>query len=161
LGKAIARGTLSLIAPTETITATDTRRVIDGVEMVFRLAPDSEAPSEMLIWFPGFRVLDMAEDATHTMHNLYPLRGSEVRDARLWSRYISDALESFGPGTDILVGQHHWPTTGHDRVIAFMKQQRDMYKFINDQSIRLMNRGLRAGDIAESLHLPASLEREW
>ncbi len=161
LGKKVAGGTITLIAPTGTIDKTMEKRVIDGVEIVFQLAPGSEAPSEMLMYFPQFRVLDMAEDVTHNMHNLYTIRGSEVRDGNLWSRYISEAVETFGDKSDVIIAQHHWPVAGQARVVALMKKQRDMYKFINDQSLRLLNLGYTPGEIAETLHMPASLEQEW
>jgi alkyl sulfatase BDS1-like metallo-beta-lactamase superfamily hydrolase len=161
LGKRVAGGTVTLIAPTGTIDKTMEKRVIDGVEIVFQLAPGSEAPSEMLMYFPQFRVLDMAEDVTHNMHNLYTIRGSEVRDGNLWSRYISEAMEAFGDKSDVIIAQHHWPVAGQARVVALMKKQRDMYKFINDQSLRLLNLGYTPGEIAETLHMPASLEQEW
>jgi len=161
LGKRAAAGTITLIAPTGTIDKTMDKRVIDGVEIVFQLAPDSEAPSEMLMYFPQFRVLDMAEDVTHNMHNLYTIRGSEVRDGNRWSRYIGQAREAFGDKTDVIIAQHHWPVAGQARVISFMKKQRDMYKFINDQSLRLLNLGYTPGEIAETLRMPASLEQEW
>ena len=161
LGKKAAGGTVTLIAPTGTIDKTMEKRVIDGVEIIFQLAPGSEAPSEMLMYFPQFRVLDMAEDVTHNMHNLYTIRGSEVRDGNLWSRYISEAMETFGDKSDVIIAQHHWPVAGQARVVALMKKQRDMYKFINDQSLRLLNLGYTPGEIAETLHMPASLEQEW
>jgi alkyl sulfatase BDS1-like metallo-beta-lactamase superfamily hydrolase len=161
LGKSVARGTISLIAPTATIDKDMDRRVIDGVEIVFHLVPGSEAPAEMLMYFPQFRVLDMAEDVTHNMHNLYTIRGAEVRDGSLWSRYISDALEAFGDKSDIVIAQHHWPVAGQARVIDLLKKHRDLYKYINDQSLRLLNHGYTGAEIAEALHLPASLEQEW
>ncbi len=161
LGKALARGAITLIAPTGTIDRTMDRRVIDGVEIVFQLVPGSEAPAEMLMYFPQFRVLDMAEDMTHTMHNLYTIRGAEVRDGNLWSRYLSEALEAFGDRSDVVIAQHHWPVVGRDRVVDLLKKQRDLYKYINDQSLRLMNRGYTPAEIAETLRMPASLEREW
>ena len=161
LSKAIALGRTTLIAPTDTIARDMETRSIDGVEITFRQVPGSEAPAEMLLHFPQLRVLDMAEDVTHTMHNLYTLRGSEVRDGNLWSRYISDALETFGDRTDVVIAQHHWPVAGHDRVVALLKTQRDLYKFINDQSLRLVNQGLTPAEIAEKLRLPAGLQQEW
>jgi len=161
LGKAIALGRITLIAPTETIAKDMETRTIDGVEITFRQVPGSEAPAEMLLHFPQFRVLDMAEDVTHTMHNLYTIRGSEVRDGNLWSRYISEALETFGDNTEIVIAQHHWPVTGHDRVVALLKTQRDLYKFINDQSLHLVNQGFTPAEIAEKLKLPAGLQQEW
>ena len=161
LGKKVARGTFTLIAPTGAIDKNMDKRVIDGVEIVFQLAPGSEAPAEMLMYFPQFRVLDMAEDVTHNMHNLYTIRGSEVRDGNLWSRYISNALEAFGDKSDAVIAQHHWPVAGQARVIDLLKKQRDLYKYINDQSLRLLNQGYTAAEIAETLHMPASLDQEW
>jgi alkyl sulfatase BDS1-like metallo-beta-lactamase superfamily hydrolase len=161
LGKAIALGRVTLIAPTETIVKDMETRAIDGIEITFKQVPGSEAPAEMLLHFPQFRVLDMAEDVTHTMHNLYTIRGSEVRDGNLWSRYISEALETFGDKSDIVIAQHHWPVAGHDRVVALLKTQRDLYKFINDQSLRLVNQGFTPAEIAEKLSLPAGLQQEW
>ena len=160
LGKTVGRAPVSLIAPSATVERSETR-TIDGVEIAFHMAPGSEAPAEMLIYFPQFRVLDMAEDVNHTMHNLYPLRGAEVRDGNLWSRYIGEALEAFGARTDIVIGQHHWPVAGQARVAHLLKTQRDMYKFINDQSLRLLNHGYTPVEIAETLRMPASLEQEW
>ncbi len=161
LGKALARGSITLIAPTSTIDKPTERRTIDGVEVVFQLVPGSEAPSEMLMYLPQFRVLNMAEDVTHTMHNLYTIRGAEVRDGNLWAKYIDDARVTWGDKTDFLIAQHHWPTAGQGRIVELMKKQRDMYKFINDQSLRLLNQGYTGQEIAETLKMPASLEQEW
>jgi alkyl sulfatase BDS1-like metallo-beta-lactamase superfamily hydrolase len=161
LGKRESRGTRSLIAPTETIQRSMEQRVIDGVEIVFHLTPGAEAPAEMNLHFPRLRLLDMAENATHTMHNVYAIRGAEVRDARVWSRHISDALEAFGAHTDVLIAQHHWPTRGAERVRAYLKRQRDLYKFVHDQSLRLLNQGHTPNEIAHTLRLPSTLEREW
>ena len=160
IGKAIGRAPVGLIAPT-TMVEHDETRTIDGVQVTFHMAPGSEAPAEMLIFLPQFGVLDMAEDVNHTMHNLYTLRGSEVRDGNLWSRYIGEALEMFGDKTDIVIGQHTWPVAGRERVAHLLATQRDLYKFINDQSLRLINHGLTPSEIAETLHMPASLERQW
>ncbi|MES2250711.1 MAG: alkyl sulfatase dimerization domain-containing protein [Pseudomonadota bacterium] len=161
LGKALARGSVTLIAPTSTVEKTTEERTIDGVQIVFQLVPGSEAPSEMLMYLPQFRVLNMAEDVTHNMHNLYTIRGAEVRDGNLWAKYIDEARVAFGDRTDVLIAQHHWPTTGRERIVDLLKKQRDMYKFINDQSLRLLNHGYTASEIAETLRMPASLEQEW
>ena len=160
IGKAIGRAPIGLIAPT-TMVEHDETRTIDGVQVTFHMAPGSEAPAEMLIFLPQFGVLDTAEDVSHTMHNLYTLRGSEVRDGNLWSRYIGEALDMFGDKTDVVIGQHTWPVAGRERVAHLLATQRDLYKFINDQSLRLINHGLTPAEIAETLHMPASLEREW
>jgi linear primary-alkylsulfatase len=161
LGKALARGTASLIPPNDLIKQTYETRTIDGVEIEFHLAPSSEAPSEMLMYFPQFKMLNMAEDATHNMHNLYTIRGAEIRDGRLWSRYIRDAIERYGDKTEIEIAQHHWPMWGNERILSFLKKQRDLYKFIHDQSVRLLNHGLTPTEIAEQLKLPPSLASEW
>ncbi len=161
LGKNLSRGTFSLIAPTDSIARTMETRTIDGVEIVFQLTPGTEAPAEMNLYFPAARVLDMAENTTHTLHNLYTLRGAEVRDARLWSRYISDALEAFGGRSDVVIAQHHWPTRGTARIQSYLKRQRDLYKFVHDQSVRLLNQGYTANEIAETLKLPSTLAGDW
>ena len=160
LGKNLSRGTLTLLAPTDLIRKNETR-TIDGVEIAFQLTPGTEAPAEMNMYFPQFRVLDMAENTTHNMHNLYTLRGAEIRDGNAWSRYIGEALQLFGPKSDVLIAQHHWPTFGSEKIVAYLKKQRDLYKFINDQSLRLLNQGLTPAEIAETLRLPASLAQEW
>jgi alkyl sulfatase BDS1-like metallo-beta-lactamase superfamily hydrolase len=161
LGKTVSRGAPGLIPPTDYITKpTDTRR-IDGVEIEFQLAPDTESPAEMHLYFPQFRVLDMAENATHTLHNLYTLRGAEVRDGSAWSRYLGEALRNYGDRTDILIAQHHWPTFDAKRARDLLANQRDLYKYINDQSLRLANQGLKPADISAALTPPAGLEADW
>ena len=161
LGKALASGTISLIPPNDLIKQVYETRIIDGVEIEFHLVPDSEAPSEMIMYFPQFKLLNMAEDVTHNMHNLYTIRGAAIRDGRLWSRYISEAIERYGDKTDIMIAQHHWPMWGSERIIDMLKRQRDLYKFIHDQSVRLLNHGLTPTEIAEKLKLPPSLANDW
>ncbi|MDO8977694.1 MAG: alkyl sulfatase dimerization domain-containing protein [Afipia sp.] len=161
LGKALARGSISLIPPNDVIKQSYETRTIDGVEIEFHLVPGSEAPSEMIMYFPQFKLLNMAEDATHNMHNLYTIRGAEIRDGRLWSRYINEAIARYGDKTDIVIAQHHWPIWDNARVVAFLKKQRDLYKFIHDQSVRLLNHGLTSTEIAEQLKLPPSLANDW
>jgi alkyl sulfatase BDS1-like metallo-beta-lactamase superfamily hydrolase len=161
LGKALSAGTLTLIPPTDLIRQTFETRKIDGVEIEFHLVPGTEAPAEMVMYFPQFRVFDAAEIATRTMHNIGTLRGAEVRDARAWSNYLGEALERWGDRTDVLIAQHNWPTWGSDRVRALLAKQRDLYKFIHDQSVRLLNEGYTPAEIAETLKLPASLAGDW
>jgi alkyl sulfatase BDS1-like metallo-beta-lactamase superfamily hydrolase len=161
LGKALANGAVSLIPPNDMIKQAYETRTVDGVEIEFHLVPGSEAPAEMIMYFPQFKLLNMAEDATHTMHNLYTIRGAEIRDGRLWSRYIGEAIERYGERTDAVIAQHHWPIWGNDRIVAFLKKQRDLYKFIHDQSVRLLNHGLTSTEIAEQLKLPPSLAGDW
>ena len=161
LGKALARGSISLIPPNDVIKQPSEKRTVDGVDIEFHLVPGSEAPSEMIMYFPQFKLLNMAEDATHNMHNLYTIRGAEIRDGRLWSRYINDAIARYGDRTDIVIAQHHWPIWDNARVVSVLKKQRDLYKFIHDQSVRLLNHGLTSTEIAEQLKLPPSLANDW
>ena len=151
----------SVIAPTTSITEPIETRVIDGVSFVFQLTPNTEAPAELHLFLPKQRVLNLAENATKTMHNLLPFRGTEVRDASAWSMHLSDALERFGGNTDVLIAQHHWPTWGRARVAQALSNQRDLYKYIHDQSVRLMNHGYVPDEIAEALVLPPGLASDW
>lgn len=161
LGKVTARGRVTLVTPTDVIAEPVETYVIAGVTVDFHLAPGTEAPAEMHMFFPDFGVLNMAENATPLLHNFCPLRGSEVRDPRMWSHYLADAVERFGERTEILIAQHHWPTWGRDNVIDFLERQRDLYKHIHDQTVRMMNKGYRPAEIAEVLDIPPSLADDW
>ncbi|MGC4082257.1 MAG: alkyl sulfatase dimerization domain-containing protein [Vicinamibacterales bacterium] len=163
LGKIDSRGQAgrSLLAPTDSIERPVETRTIDGVDVTFHLAPASEAPAEMHLYFPQLKVIDAAENATHTLHNLLPIRGTEVRDARGWSRYLGDLLERFGADADVVIAQHHWPVWGHERVVRHLEQQRDLYRYVHDQTVRMMNQGMMQTEIAESLRLPKGLEQVW
>jgi alkyl sulfatase BDS1-like metallo-beta-lactamase superfamily hydrolase len=161
LGKAMGRGTQSLIAPTLSIEQPVERHVIDGVEIVFQLTPETEAPAEMNFHFPQFKVLNLAENGCHTMHNLCPIRGAKTRDALAWSKYLDAALEDFIDETDVVIAQHHWPTWGRERARKFLVEQRDLYRLMHDQTLRLMSHGLTPHEIAQEFRLPASLEKSW
>ncbi len=161
LGKGLARGRVTLIAPTDLIRQPAEARTIDGVEIVFQLAPETEAPAEMHMFYPQFGVLNMAENACHHLHNFIPLRGAVVRDPRMWSKYIAEAIDLYGDRTDVLIGQHHWPVWGRAQVREYLACQRDLYKHLHDQTLRLMNRGWRPAEIAEVLDLPPGLAERW
>lgn len=161
LGKSMAAGSVALLRPTDLIMATGDRRVIDGVDFEFQMAPNSEAPAEMHFFVPRYRLLNLAENCTHNFHNLLPFRGADVRDALAWSKYLGEALQLWGGKAEAMCGQHHWPVWGHQRIDTMIRQQRDLYKFAHDQTIRLMNHGLTASEIAETIRLPASLEAAW
>ncbi|MGA0600213.1 alkyl/aryl-sulfatase [Caulobacter sp. KR2-114] len=161
LGKATSLGQVDLVAPTRSIVSTGEQLVVDGVEIVFQVTPDTEAPAEMNFMFPQHRALCMAENCTCHLHNLYTPRGAQVRDASAWSRYIEEAIGLFADGTDVLFASHHWPKWGRERSVKFLRQQRDLYKYIHDQSLRLANHGLTPLEIAERLALPPSLAAEW
>ncbi|WP_296328276.1 alkyl sulfatase dimerization domain-containing protein [Reyranella sp.] len=161
LGKSVARGTPGLIAPTQSIVKPVETHVIDGVEIVFQLAPETEAPAEMHMFYPQFGVLNMAENACPLLHNFIPLRGAVARDPRIWAKYIGDAIAMYGPKTMVLIGQHHWPTWGNSKIIDYLEAQRDLYKHIHDQTLRYMNRGWRPAEIAEAIDLPPGLAERW
>jgi alkyl sulfatase BDS1-like metallo-beta-lactamase superfamily hydrolase len=161
LGKTLPMGRPSLIAPTIEITRLFETRRIDGVEIEFQLAPDTEAPAEMHFFFPADRVLNLAENSNHTLHNLCPLRGSQVRDALAWSKHLHAALHRWGGRIDVLFAQHHWPTWGTERACAFLAEQRDLYRVLHDQTVRLMSHGCKAAEIAEGLVLPPGVSQRW
>ena len=161
LGKSMAAGSVALLRPTDLIMATGDKRTIDGLEFEFQMAPNSEAPAEMHFFVPRYRLLNLAENCTHNFHNLLPFRGADVRDALAWSKYLGEALQMWGGKADAMCGQHHWPVWGNERIDTMIRQQRNLYKFAHDQTIRLMNHGLTATEIAETIKLPASLDGAW
>ena len=164
LGKNDSRGASGfgpIVAPNDTIQQPIETRTIDGVAFTFQLALDSEAPSEMLIYLPQSHVLDVAEDATHSLHNLLPFRGTLVRDANRWSLYLNTALDEFGADAQVLIAQHTWPVWGNERVRTHLANQRDLHKYVHDQTIRMMNQGLGPIEIAEALTMPPGLENDW
>lgn len=161
LGKSVARGTPGLIAPTQSIIKPVETHTIDGIEILFQLAPETEAPAEMHMFYPQLGVLNMAENACPLLHNFIPLRGAVARDPRIWAKYIGDAIAMYGPRTMVLIGQHHWPTWGNSKIIDYLEAQRDLYKHIHDQTLRYMNRGWRPAEIAEVIDLPPGLAERW
>jgi alkyl sulfatase BDS1-like metallo-beta-lactamase superfamily hydrolase len=161
LGKSMAAGSVALLRPSDLIMATGDKRTIDGLEFEFQMAPNSEAPAEMHFFVPRYKLLNLAENCTHNFHNLLPFRGADVRDALAWSKYLGEALRMWGGKADAMCGQHHWPVWGAARIDTMIRQQRDLYKFAHDQTIRLMNHGLTATEIAETIKLPASLDGAW
>ena len=154
LGNAIPTGPNTLIAPTHDITRTGEEMVIDGVRIVFQLTPETEAPAEMNFFFPDFGALCMAENCSHTMHNLIPIRGALVRNSLRWSKYVNEAIELFGADTEVLFTSHNWPRWGRDDAREFLELQRDLYKWMHDQTMRLANKGYGPTEIAEELRLP-------
>ncbi len=161
LGLGIPLAATSFIEPTVEVTGEVEAMTIDGVEFTFMLAPDTEAPAEMLFHLPQFRALCSAEDATHVLHNLYTLRGARTRDAKSWAYYLDKAIELFGSESDVVFAQHHWPTWGKERVTDFLEVQRDAYKFLHDQVLRLANHGETMLEIAEQLDFPPELGDRW
>ncbi len=161
LGKSVARGTPGLIAPTLSIEKAVEEHTIDGIRIVFQLAPETEAPAEMHMFYPQLGVLNMAENACPLLHNFIPLRGAVARDPRIWAKYIGDAIAMYGPKTEVLIGQHHWPTWGRAKIVDYLEAQRDLYKHIHDQTLRYMNKGWRPAEIAEAIDLPQGLAERW
>jgi alkyl sulfatase BDS1-like metallo-beta-lactamase superfamily hydrolase len=161
LGQTTSLGTMTLIPPNRDVTATGQEETVDGVRMVFQLTPGTEAPAEMNFHFPEHRVLCIAENATHTMHNLLTLRGALVRDPHVWAHYLDEAIELFGADSDVLFAGHHWPRWGSERIVDYLRKQRDLYAYIHDQTLRLINKGLTGREIAEELELPPELANEW
>lgn len=157
LGPGVSTGTPGLVPPNRYITATGQQEVVDGLRLVLQPTPGTEAPAEMNFLLPDRRALCMAENATHTMHNLLTLRGAEVRDARMWSRYLNEALQCFAPQADVVFASHHWPTWGRQRITAFLTAQRDLYAYLHDQTLRLLNQGYTGSEIAERFTLPETL----
>ncbi|MCT2593138.1 MBL fold metallo-hydrolase [Streptomyces sp. N2-109] len=161
LGQTLSTGSVGLIPPTLHITRTGQTETVDGIRMVFQLTPGTEAPAELNIHFPDHAALCMAENATHNLHNLLTLRGAQVRDPREWARYLTEAISLFVDATDVAFASHHWPVWGHDRVPAFLSEQRDLYAYLHDQTLRMLNEGLTGLEIAETIEMPPALERAW
>jgi alkyl sulfatase BDS1-like metallo-beta-lactamase superfamily hydrolase len=161
LGKTIPLGERGLIAPTRSITATGTIVEIDGVPIEFQLTPGTEAPAEMNFYFPTYRAVCLAENCTATLHNVYTPRGAEIRDALGWSKYIDDAIDLFLARSDVAFASHHWPRWGHDDILAFLGGQRDLYRYLHDETMRLANHGFTSAEIAEMITMPAGIADEW
>ncbi len=160
LGKTVPLGSPGLIPPTEEISATGTELVVDGVRIVFQNTPEAEAPAEMNFFFPDRGWLCMAENCTHTMHNLLPIRGAQARDSLAWSKYIGEARELWGSETHLLFASHHWPRWGQTDADGFLRRQRDLYRWMHDQTMRWANHGETPVEIAERLKLPPEFQAQ-
>ncbi len=161
IGMGQSKGTISYIAPTDWITESGETRVIDGVTMEFQLTPGTEAPAEMNTWFPEKKALWMAENCTGTLHNLYTLRGAQVRDGNAWACYIMEALSLYGEEAEVVFQSHNWPHWGNDVIREYMENTAAVYKFINDQTLFYINQGYTADEIADAIELPEELEKVW
>lgn len=161
LGQTPSTGEVGLIVPTIDIRETGETHTIDGVQIEFQMAPGTEAPAEMHFYFPQFRALCMAENATHNLHNLLTLRGALVRDPHAWSGYLTEAIDAFADRADVVFASHHWPTWGHDHIVEFLSLQRDLYAYLHDQTLRLLNQGFTGVEIAEMFQMPPALDQAW
>lgn len=161
LGQTTSTGVPSLLLPTRFITKSGEEVTLDGVRMVFQMTPGTEAPAEMNTWFPDSKALWMAENTTNTMHNILTLRGAQVRDALKWSSYLNETIETWGDQAQVKFQSHHWPRWGNASIVDYFKKQRDLYKYIHDQSVRLMNMGYTGEEISEKIALPPELNDFW
>ncbi|MFB3763899.1 MAG: alkyl/aryl-sulfatase [Methanotrichaceae archaeon] len=161
LGKYPAVGTASLIAPTIDINRTGQKLTVDGVKMEFQYNINTEAPVEINIWFPDYKALFMAENCVGTLHNILTLRGAQVRDPLAWSKFLGEARGLYGDKAEVVFTAHNWPRFGNDKVIELLENQRDMYKYINDQTLNLMNKGYTMDEISNMIVLPESLQKYW
>ena len=157
LGKAVAYGSVGILVPTVVVDQPQQEVLIDGIRFVFYNVPGSEAPSEFTFALPDLNVFCGAELMSHTLHNLYTLRGAKVRDAAKWSAYLDASLAQVG-GAQVVFNQHHWPVWGVENIQAFIRTQRDIYKYIHDQTVRHMNAGLTGPEIADAFELPKALQ---
>ena len=160
LGKAIPMWPAGLIAPTEEICETGTELVIDGVRVIFQITPEAEAPAEMNFFFPDHGWLCTAENCTHNMHNLVPIRGALIRDSLKWSKYIGEMIELWGTQTTLMFASHHWPRWGNQNVLDYLRLQRDLYRWVHDQTMRMANHGYTAVEIAEMLTMPPEFQEQ-
>jgi alkyl sulfatase BDS1-like metallo-beta-lactamase superfamily hydrolase len=161
LGQTIPNGTVGMLPPNDTVHKTGEKRTIDGVEMVFQMTPGTEAPAEMNVFFPQLKTMWMAENATHTLHNLLTLRGAQVRNGLIWAKFLNETIEMFGPQIEAEFASHHWPMWGNARIVEFLGKQRDLYRYIHDQSVNLMNKGYTGTEIADMIKLPPELDGQW
>jgi alkyl sulfatase BDS1-like metallo-beta-lactamase superfamily hydrolase len=161
MGKTASAGTISLIAPTEEVTKTGQELIIDGVKFIFQLCPGTEAPVEMNFYLPEFKALCIPENTTASLHNLLTPRGALVRDGKAWAYYIDEAIDLFGEQAEVCFNTHHWPRWGRESIVHYLKKQRDLYKYIHDQTVHLINQGYTMNECAEMVQLPPSLAGEW
>jgi alkyl sulfatase BDS1-like metallo-beta-lactamase superfamily hydrolase len=161
LGQTTSTGQPTLIPPTIDIKATGQELTIDGVRIVFQVTPGTEAPAEMNFYFPDHKALCTAENTSHTLHNILTLRGALVRDARTWASYLTETIDLWGDDLDVVFASHHWPTWGRERAVEFLSMQRDMYSYLHDQTLRMMNQGYVGAEIAEMMETPPALAAQW
>ena len=161
IGMGQSTGTVSFLMPTYEITATGEKLTIDGVEMEFQMTPGTEAPAEMNTWFPQFKALWMAENCTGTLHNLYTLRGAQVRDGAAWAGYITEAITRYGEDAEVVFQSHNWPHWGNAVINDYLGNTAAVYKFINDQTLTYIHQGYTSNEISNMIQLPEPLEKVW
>lgn len=165
IGKTLSKGTVTLIRDIQEISNNTfqpyVEKEIDGVNIQFQLTPETEAPAEMNLYFPDEKSLCIAENCTATLHNIYTLRGAQVRDPVAWAAYLQQAIDLFGDRLTSVFGVHNWPRFGTKNCIDYMEKQRDVYQYINDQTLRLINLGYTLEEVGRMVTLPESLSNEW
>lgn len=161
LGQTTSLGTITLVPPTLDVSETGQDETVDSVRMTFQLTPGTEAPAEMNVHFPDGRVLCVVDNAARSMHNILTPRGALVRDPRIWANYLDEAIELFGGSSDVLFSGHHWPCWGRERIVEYLEEQRDLYTYLHDQTLRLLNKGHTGAEIAELIELPPALAGKW
>src|SRR5262249_3190394 len=161
LGLTTSSGTVTLIRPSEFVKQTGEKKTIDGLTYEFLMAPGSEAPAEMHFYIAEHKALCTAENACHTQHNMYTLRGAKTRDSRKWAGYLTQSLEMWGDRAEVLFAPHHWPMWGNAEIVDHITKYRDTFKYIHDQVLRLANHGYTMTEIAEMVELPPNLQANW
>ena len=161
IGMGQSTGTVTYIAPTYEIRETGETLIIDGVEMEFQMTPGTEAPAEMNTWFPQYKALWMAENCTGTLHNLYTLRGAQVRDGAAWAGYITQTMTRYGGQAEVVFQSHNWPHWGNAVINEYLVNTAAVYKFINDQTLTYINQGYTSDEISNMIKLPEALEKNW
>jgi len=160
LGQTTSLGTITLLPPNRDVVETGQEEVVDGVRMTFQLTPGTEAPAEMNFHLPEQRALCAADNVARSMHNILTPRGALVRDPRLWAAYLDETAELFGERSEVLFSGHHWPCWGRERIVDLLEKQSDLYRYLHDQTLRLLNRGHTGPEIAEQIELPPNLAGE-
>ena len=161
IGKGIASGDITLISPTIDIRKTGETRVVDGVTLEFQMVPDTEAPAEMNVYVAAARTFLSAEIATCSLHNILTPRGAKVRDAHAWAGFLNEAVNLYAGRTDTIASSHCWPRFGQVEVTSWLSGQRDNYRFLHDQTVRMMNKGMTQAEIAERLKAPPGISDQW
>ena len=161
IGSALPAGEVTLIAPTMTIQKTGEKHAVDGVALEFQMVPETEAPAEMNVMFAEAKTLLVGELATCSLHNILTPRGAKVRDAHAWAGYLTEAIALYGARTESFAASHCWPRFGKDEVRSFLGAQRDNYKYLHDQSVRMMNTGMTQAEMAEAIKPPTAISGQW
>ncbi len=161
IGKGLSTGFISLLAPTREIEQDEETLVIDGVTMVMQNTPGTESPAEMNTYFPQFKTLWLAENVTGTLHNVYTLRGAEIRDAMGWSKFINKVIHGYAQKSEVMFASHSWPRWGNKYIIKVLEKQRDIYGYLHDKTLNLANKGVTINEIHNEFTVPEELAHEW